>query len=165
MRLKSARMVSESRFGRHGELHGYDTAQVCLNGHVITQFAATRRENQKKFCDKCGAETVVACPTCSKPIQGYHHTGRFHGLVKEAPPAFCHECGTAFPWTEKRLAAAQQLADEAPEFTPEDRQQFQQSLGDLVKQTPNTPCCGQQIQKTATERRQGGQRCFTGHSC
>jgi len=129
-----------SRYGRHSrELHGYDTAQVCLNGHVITQFAQTRPEHQKKFCDKCGAETIVACPKCSKPLQGYHHAGRFHSLVKEEPPAFCHECGAAFPWTEGHLSAAQELADETPEFTLEDRDQFRQSLNDIVKQTPNSP--------------------------
>jgi hypothetical protein len=61
-----------SRFGTSGELHGYDVGQVCLNGHVITQFGGTRPEYLKKFCDKCGEPTLIACPKCSKPIQGYH---------------------------------------------------------------------------------------------
>jgi len=134
-------MSPESRFGRFGgrEWHGYDTAQVCLNGHVITQFAGTRPERLKKFCDKCGAETIIACPKCSKSIQGYHHTGSVHGPPRKEAPAFCHESGTAFPWTEAQIAAAQRLADETAEFTPEDREQFRQSLNDMVKQTPSTP--------------------------
>jgi len=137
-----------SPYGRHGaELRGYDVAQVCLNGHVITQFAQTRPDGRKKFCDKCGEATVVACPKCSKPIQGYHHSGRFHSLVKKEPPAFCHECGTAFPWTEGRLAAAQRLADETSEFTAEDREQFRQSLDEMVKQTPNMPLAVNRFKK------------------
>jgi len=136
-----------SRFMAGGELHGYDTAQVCVNGHVITQFAQTRPEHLRKFCDKCGAETIVDCPKCSKPIQGYHHAGRYHALVKKEPPAFCHECGSQFPWTERRLAAAQRFAEEVDIFSPEDRQQLEQSLDDLVKQTPDTPIAVNRVKK------------------
>ena len=57
--VRMPRMSPYERYGRFGrELHGYDTAQVCLNGHVITQFAETRPEHLKKFCDKCGATLI-----------------------------------------------------------------------------------------------------------
>jgi hypothetical protein len=117
---------------------GYDTAQVCLNGHVITRFAESDPEIKKKFCDKCGASTLLACPKCSNKIQGFHY-GSMPDLSRTGPPAFCHECGTAYPWTEQRIAAANQLADENASFSNEEHAQFQTSLNDLVRNTPSAP--------------------------
>jgi hypothetical protein len=128
-------------------LSGYDTAQVCLNGHVITQFAQSRPEHTKKFCDRCGAATILDCPKCSKRIQGYHHHPRVGSIVRKEPPAFCHECGHGFPWTAQRIAAANQLANEEGNFSAEEREEFQASLNDIVKQVPGTPIAVGRIKK------------------
>lgn len=133
---------------------GYDIAQVCANGHVITQFAQTRPENTKRFCPDCGAATISSCPGCSKPIQGYRHGGRVHALASREPPAFCHECGSPYPWTEKRFAAIKQLADEVPEFSPEDRVELRESVDDIVRQTPNSPVAINRLKKLM---KKGGQ--------
>jgi hypothetical protein len=141
-------------YGGGRSLSGYDTAQICINGHIITQFAQTRPGQAKKFCDKCGAATTSVCPKCSKPIQGYHHSPRVVRVVKEEPPAFCHECGEPYPWTEQRLAAVKQLTDEVAEFSAEEREQFQQSVNDIVKQTPNTPVAVNRLRRLMSK---GGQ--------
>ena len=60
-------------------------------------------------------------------------------MGKTEAPAFCQECGNPHPWTEQRLATAQQFADEEAHFTTEEREQFQQSLAEIVKETPNAP--------------------------
>jgi hypothetical protein len=136
--------MSPHRMGR--SLSGYDNAQVCVNGHVISQFATSRPQHNKNFCDKCGAQTTRTCAKCSKEIQGYYHTPGFHSLAKDEPPAFCHSCGAAYPWTEQRLATAQQFADEEAQFSAEERQQFQQSLNELVRQT-NSPLATSRFKK------------------
>jgi hypothetical protein len=118
---------------------GYDTAQVCNNGHVITQFAETRPQHQKKFCNKCGAPTITQCPKCTHAIQGYYHNPGVAVLARREPPAFCHNCGAPYPWTEQRLAAAKQLIEESGKLTQEENAQFEESLQDLVRQTPKTP--------------------------
>lgn len=119
-----------------GRVHriGYDNAQVCMNGHFITQFADTRPQGLKNFCDKCGAPTTRICPKCSKRIQGFNHTS---AIARKQPASFCHECGAPFPWTEQSLARAQQFAEEEANFNAEEREQLQQSLSEMVKQTNN----------------------------
>jgi len=127
---------------RHG-IHrqrpvGYDIAEICANGHLITQFAQTEPQNRKKFCDKCGAATITQCPKCTHTIQGFYYHPTDSRSLRE-PPAFCHNCGTAYPWTEQRLAVAKELVEESGTLTREENVQFQQSLDDLVRETPKTP--------------------------
>jgi predicted nucleotide-binding protein len=79
--------------------------QVCLNGHVITPIANLSREPLKKRCPDCGAETITRCPNCDVEIPG---AAAGPGLVfgGENPPAFCHECGEAYPWAPKKQETA-----------------------------------------------------------
>ena len=56
---------------RHG--NWYDTAQICINGHVINSMSISHPEHNKKFCDKCGALTITNCPKCNTPIKGHYH--------------------------------------------------------------------------------------------
>jgi len=51
----------------------YDTAQICMNGHVINSMSKSHPEHNKKFCDKCGAPTINNCPKCNTPIRGHYH--------------------------------------------------------------------------------------------
>jgi len=51
----------------------YDTAQICTNGHVINSMARSEPKHNKKFCDKCGAKTIMNCPNCNSPIRGDYH--------------------------------------------------------------------------------------------
>ncbi len=51
----------------------YDTAQICINGHVINSMSKSHPEHNKKFCDKCGEPTITNCPKCNAPIRGHYH--------------------------------------------------------------------------------------------
>ena len=51
---------------------GYDTAQVCVNGNVTTATALTAPDRRKDFCPTCGERTMMQCPSCEEPIQGYY---------------------------------------------------------------------------------------------
>jgi hypothetical protein len=48
----------------------YDIQQVCENGHQITGCYSISEVERQKFCQKCGAPTIIACPNCSIEIQG-----------------------------------------------------------------------------------------------
>lgn len=39
----------------------YDVQQVCENGYQITDCYKIHPEQQKKFCQECGAATIIAC--------------------------------------------------------------------------------------------------------
>jgi hypothetical protein len=48
----------------------YDTAQVCVNGHLINDAMHAFPERGRKFCGKCGAATISECPKCKAPSEG-----------------------------------------------------------------------------------------------
>jgi hypothetical protein len=130
----------------------YDVAQVCLNGHVVTDRSQSRPEFSKKFCPDCGAETITQCRDCGQAIQGALHTTYMMGGSRylNRPPtsrimtanghvgAYCHACGKPYPWTSKSIEAAQALAQEQEELTDADKILLQSSIPDLVADTPRT---------------------------
>ena len=80
--------------------------QVCLNGHQITATAATAPAFCKPFCPDCGAETIMACPTCKAAIQGFYHIQGVFSFREPPIPNNCHQCGTAYPWRQAAIANA-----------------------------------------------------------
>ena len=87
----------------------YFTAAICTKGHVATEATGvSARRHRDTYCrDLRRARVIsVACPNCQTPIRGYFHVP---GVLTTAPyhaPAHCFECGTAFPWTAEKVAAA-----------------------------------------------------------
>jgi len=117
----------------------YTTAQICLNGHTITTSAGTHPEFDSKFCDECGAATIMECQQCRTKIRGYYHTP---GLsiplgLGYVPPKFCHNCGKPYPWTDAKLAAAKEFTSEIEGLDAEEREILSKSIEDLVKDSPN----------------------------
>lgn len=115
----------------------YDTAQVCLNGHVITRLASYSPEVLSDYCTKCGQPTIMQCQKCNAPIRGAHSSEM--GINEPPPPSYCHNCGNPYPWTETRLSAAKELTDEAENLSKEEKEQLKSTFDDLVKETPKTP--------------------------
>jgi hypothetical protein len=76
----------------------YDTAQICLEGHVVNAASVSDPIHNKRFCDRCGKATMKSCPHCTAPIRGVFHGVRSAPSAEYALPAFCHGCGRAFPW-------------------------------------------------------------------
>ena len=127
----------------------YDVAQICLNGHTITRSARSSPDFTKKFCPKCGEETITTCPRCNQPIQGeYHVEGVVAiGCKDPPPPKFCHNCGGPYPWTEQKIQSAKALADEFDDLTSSVREKLKQSLDDLYRDTPQTEVAAVRFKK------------------
>jgi len=82
----------------------YDTQQVCLNGHQITDTYNQSIERRMDHCDRCGAETIFKCPSCSAEIRGYHTIPGVVSMMRTPVPEYCHACGKPYPWTLKKEA-------------------------------------------------------------
>jgi hypothetical protein len=133
----------------------YDTAQVCLNGHVVNDSVKASPEFNQKYCDKCGQPTITECQNCNHPIRGYYHSpGVIYPSTRE-PPSFCHECGKPYPWTATKLEAAQELADELENLTQEEKDILKKSLDDLVRDSPKTTVAATRFKKLV--RKAGGE--------
>jgi len=119
---------------------GYDIAQICLNGHVVNDSVRSFPEHSKNFCDKCGAKTITNCPNCDSEVQGYYLVS---GVISPGydfkAPGFCHNCGKPYPWTEQKIHAAQELAQEIENLSEDEKKILTQSIDDIVKDSPKTP--------------------------
>lgn len=130
----------------------YQTAQICLNGHQITGNFHGNPEFRQDFCDQCGDKTITACPHCEKAIRGYYEPGSSGGVIFVAvprfdTPSFCYGCGTAFPWTQRKIEAAQELADEIDELSPEEKEKLKDSIPDLTRDTTKTELASVRFKK------------------
>lgn len=136
----------------------YDTAQICTNGHIINWMSIDKPGDNRRFCDKCGAQTITNCQYCNAMIKGYYHTiewtkkdviKAFQEALNPPPktllynlgltlPSFCPDCGKIYPWTEAKLKAAQELSDELESLSPEECDLLKKSIDDIVRETPQT---------------------------
>jgi hypothetical protein len=132
-------------------MEGYEAAQICLNGHLINQMAQTNPDFNQDFCTKCGSATIWKCQQCDSKIRGFHHTPGVLAIYTIDVPGFCYSCGKPYPWTEKRLAAAQELVNEMEKLTENDRRILTESVEDLVHETPNTPTAVIRFKKLAAK--------------
>ncbi|WP_036165643.1 DUF2321 domain-containing protein [Lysinibacillus sphaericus] len=114
----------------------YENATICLNGHVISSYKA----NSTKHCDICGEKTVSYCETCTNPIRGeYTHTDIIVLGGDYTKPAYCHECGSPFPWTTRVLDHAIEILSLDEELSPEHKELVKLALPDLLVEKPTTP--------------------------
>jgi hypothetical protein len=119
-------------------MNQYDVAQICINGHLITSTVTTSPQRAKDFCDRCGGRTISRCEECTAPIRGAYCYYRFGRLVTDSItriPAFCQKCGKAYPWTESKLDAARDLADQLGLDIPE-RTLLEKSIEEIIRDTP-----------------------------
>lgn len=116
----------------------YQQAEVCPNGHVITSAVNLNPERHEKFCSRCGEQTIVRCPKCEAVIRGRYDVPQVVGLFEYSPPAHCHSCGGAFPWTDRKIASAIELVEVSDSLSAEEVQQFRSDLTDLTKDSPKT---------------------------
>lgn len=129
----------------------YDTAQICLNGHIITTTAIDTPEEQQNFCQQCGAKTISDCPNCSEPIRGYHHIPGIADWGEDSAPAFCINCGNPFPWTVSSLEAARDLINEIENLSQPEKDEFTGTLPDVISDTPRTILAATRFKKYASK--------------
>lgn len=125
---------------------GYDVAQICLNGHIITERAKSAPDFKKAHCPRCGQSTVTECPKCKSPIQGHYHVPGVISVGRKRSPAprYCHGCGAPFPWTETALNAAKELALSLG-LPEQEAENLAASIPDLVSEGPRTPVAVQRM--------------------
>ena len=117
----------------------YDLSQICQNGHVVNSMAFSKAVRNAKFCKQCGEPTTSVCSNCGTAIKGFDHMRVAVVSRRYTPPYFCPDCGKPYPWTESRLKAARELADDAEGLKESERIMLQKSLDDIVRDTPRTP--------------------------
>lgn len=126
-------------------MKSHSTAQVCLNGHMVTTSTQLYPLHQENFCSECGAKTITKCQNCGAEIHGsyyddevdiaYHYLG---GEPDLEPDAYCYNCGKPYPWTETALNSAKLLIQEEAELNEELKESLVQSLPDIIAETPGT---------------------------
>jgi hypothetical protein len=137
----------------------YDVQQVCENGHQITDCYNIRPETQKKFCDKCGAATINACPYCHKEIQGAmikvseDYLGGRSGHHKVIPgshvdvPSYCRNCGKPYLWTESKIATAIQTLMEFGNLSDDEKKTIEQDINNIARDVPQSELSANRIKR------------------
>jgi hypothetical protein len=136
---------------------GYDTAQICRNGHLITEFASTYPEHKKDHCTKCSAETIDACENCGQAIQGIYHAGGLGAIGKYTKPKYCHNCGKPYPWTELQIQAAKKIIDQLNDLVSSEREDLKNAIDDIVKDTPDAKPAAYKIKTALSKIREEAQ--------
>jgi hypothetical protein len=127
---------------------GYYTAVVCTSGHMVNAQCELAPERNAAFCSLCGQPTISVCKECATPIRGeLYGPGTIHSAYGTNPPAYCHECGAAYPWTSGRLAAAQEMARELESLSPKDRELLASSLPDIMIDGPGTELAASRVKR------------------
>jgi hypothetical protein len=113
----------------------YKTAQICLNGHIITRSYSSKFQ---KFCTKCGSEAITNCPNCGSILRGRYEVPGVLDLTADNSPApsYCYSCGKPYPWTESALEVARLLILEDENLNDTEKEQFSDSLPDLLTESP-----------------------------
>lgn len=126
----------------------YRTAQICMNGHCITDSYDAYPQYGQNFCDQCGAPTITECPSCKAKIRGdYYEEGVCVLGSFFKSPAYCHQCGAPYPWTQTALDAAADLIKEDEELPAEQQELLLASLPDIIAETPRTNLAAVRVKK------------------
>jgi hypothetical protein len=132
----------------HAQIHGdgYDIAQVCLNGHVVNDSMRASPESNAKFCEDCGGSTISECGSCKTPIRGKYNSAGLGFAYEFLAPAFCSNCGNAYPWTEAKMNAARDLIS-LSDLDDADKEALTTDLPDLAQDTPRTKVAATRFKK------------------
>ena len=125
----------------------WDTAQICLNGHQIVVSIKDYPERMSLFCGQCGEPTITTCKKCNAEIRGRWVRPWAQLELKTVPPGFCHNCGSPYPWTERRLQAARDFANEIEAISQDDRSILTDNLEYVVKDTARTEVAATRVKK------------------
>lgn len=124
-----------------------DVAQICMNGDLINSSYEASPELNKKHCPQDGESTIIACVECQANIAGRIRYSNVFGPDDFKVPAFCIECGKAYPWTEKKIAAAKELVKELEGITPNEVQILEASIVEISQNNPQAKVGATRIKK------------------
>lgn len=112
----------------------YDIAVICLNGHPITTTLTETPHEGVRFCGHCGEEGIAKCQKCNEVIRGESRDFYYNGPYEVK--SYCVACGAAYPWIERRLAAADELADLIDELSDSEKEMLKLNFRDVVRDSP-----------------------------
>ena len=116
----------------------YHIAQICLSGHMINNGWDEFPDSNKTYCDKCGAKTITACPSCGHSIKGYQEIEGFVDFEPTPVPSYCDNCGKPYPWTQTAIEAIESMIMEDLSITDDEKNKLASSIPDLLVETPKT---------------------------
>ena len=137
----------------------YDVQQVCESGHQITDCYINRPEQRNKFCQECGASTIIDCPTCDEKIQGARievrqsfldaRSGRSRNIsvIPADVPRYCQNCGAPFPWTQRKITAVIQNLVEFGDLNEEEKKTIEQDVENIAKDVPEAELSARRIKR------------------
>ncbi|RKJ20108.1 DUF2321 domain-containing protein [Butyricicoccus sp. 1XD8-22] len=120
----------------------YNSATICLNGHVIS----STRFDYTSYCDKCGNKSISICPSCNTVIRGAYENEIAIDFHYQAP-SFCYSCGNPFPWIETLINNAVELIALDDNLSEENKAIIKSALPDLIVETPTTPLAAAKYKK------------------
>lgn len=138
--------------------HSYRTALVCECGHLITGDCSSAPD--ALYCSQCGKPCISACPSCHAPIRGdyyercpncglhcgsaldnldYAQLAQYSERLVESctVPAYCHNCGEPYPWTETLLCRANEIVDFMDELSDEEKSALKECFPFLLSDAPD----------------------------
>lgn len=125
----------------------YDTAQICLNGHYVNESYHRYPQHNKNYCDKCGEMTVINCQNCGTEIRGYYESNVVIIAFGEehTPPNYCYNCGKPYPWLDRKMKAAVEMAQLEEVLTEEENNNFSEYVKDITTDTPKSQVSAKKI--------------------
>lgn len=129
----------------------FDVGIVCTNGHTITSIARKAPEFVARFCKACGEPGIDKCPECDSFIRGSYQRDCGPTVIRWKPPQYCHDCGTPYPWTQQKTEALSETIDELEGLSPDERARLQQSILDIIVDTPKSDTAVLRIKKTVAK--------------
>lgn len=126
------------RGGSQRQQSYYNTAQVCMNGHVINSMADEYPESNAPYCDQCGEKTITACPDCNAKIKGHYNVPGVVSFAGYQKPGFCDSCGKQYPWTQRTQEAIYELIEFSDKLSDTEKADFKDSVNNLLVQSPKT---------------------------
>lgn len=120
-------------------------AKVCLNGHSLV---VSHSPTEDTYCEKCGAKMISKCPNCSNPIKEWDYGGiAVLGTPSFSRPMYCKSCGKPYPWTSAAIDATTMMIQEDSELSELERKNLEESLPDIIAETPKTKIATVRIKK------------------
>ncbi len=72
-------------------------------------------------------------------------------------PNYCFQCGDPFPWTDKNLKVAKEMAAELEDLTDEEKRLLQQSIDELMTDSPGVQLAATRFNRMMNKVKHAGQ--------
>ncbi len=122
----------------------YDVALICESGHMVNSSSDETPEHNALHCNKCGSKTISSCLSCDAPIRGVYWAGTVTTGDIEVP-AYCHGCGSPYPWTQAALESAEELIRFNESLNDKEKDDLVAAIKETTKDTPKAKVAVEKI--------------------